>query len=393
MTSKFQQLNTYQVTPSASAGSPGSANLWRRTNAITTIASSSQGVAWDGTYYYVIDNTNIYKYDTSGTLISQHSTSSDGTYGTHIGDAFYRDGTLYVTASNYPGVPRYGTVMRYNPDTLAFISETNLAAGTYDSAIVYGKGWWWTASDANKDIHRYDENFVLQETTSLPEPDMTGAAHSWNGMAWVGDMLYLNPHADVYPQTMSGYHYDGQSFSYVGEFMRPRDCTQGMFWNEATQRLVFALRASSGSDGVIETKLESTTYWNQVTYYYYPSQITTSSTAYIEDGNLSCNINVRIGDIIQVTMEGIFWNTGAGNIRAYVDPTPDTAGRVTLMKDAHSIRSQNTNTDGTSDTTIKLYRADANGYVTFVRWWKTSSGTANVSNASITCRIIGYDIA
>jgi hypothetical protein len=370
------------------------ANLWRYVSGFNTSATSSQGIASDGTYYYVIDNTDIYKFTLTGSLVNSHSTSSEGTYGGHLGDCTYGfDGYLYVTASNYPTVPRLAAIMKYDPSTLTFVSETTYGEPeSYNAAITAKDGKYWTSSDDGLTIRRYSSSFVLEQTWVLTQPVMSGAAHSWNGIEWVGDVLYLNPHQDVNPPTMAGYYFDGSDFNYLGESIRPANCSQGMIWDEASSNLVFVVRNSSGGDGVYKTNLESTTYWNRVVFSYDNSARTTTSTGYTANSNSVVTVYARQWDIIEVTLNTILWQSAAGNIRAYASPTTADAAKVTEWSNAPTLRSQTTNSDGITGYQRKLFRMEANGTVQFTMWWKTTASTANCSNTMLAAQVIAYDI-
>lgn len=352
---------------------------------------SAQGVTYDGTYAYLILGNSIVKYNlTTGAIIATHSTVSDGTYGAHLGDATYSNGKLYVLGDNYPNTPGKVYVMTYDPGTLAFESEIDLTDTPAAGAITYRDGSFWVCEDKNLKVTQYDLSFVKVADFTATEPKFYGVNHKWNGIEKVGDTFYLNPHEGVYPSNVQTYEIDGSALVFKGTLLRPSECTQGMHWREDTQDMLFALRHYvQPYDGIVTTKLAVDDYRTEIPGYASPNSITSTHTSYAEEPSLSVKVNAKRGDLIKVEFVAIFKSSSGGSIRAYMDVASASTTQASMVNNSPTLRTNTTSSDGVTLSNFKLFRADADGVVTFSVVCKITSGTATIGDPALFAQVIG----
>lgn len=105
-----------------------------------------QGVAWDGTYYYVVDTNSIKKYDASFSLVASNTdpcgdvTTMGGRTVNHCGDPCLHNGYLYVPIEIYTSISVWSnmTVARFDPATLALVDVFDVSAQNHEvSSICY----------------------------------------------------------------------------------------------------------------------------------------------------------------------------------------------------------------------------------------------------------------
>jgi len=87
----------------------------------------TQGIANDGTYYYGISNTALYKYDTNWKLIATNGNAAAQCGGNHMGSGSAYNGVLYVPCTADPPAQELAHVGLFNTSTLSFIKAVNLA--------------------------------------------------------------------------------------------------------------------------------------------------------------------------------------------------------------------------------------------------------------------------
>lgn len=218
----------------------------------STSTTTYQGVAFDGTYIYVADNTTIYKYNTSGVLQTSHDCSSDGTVD-HLGDLTYNadDGFLYVSANNYPTASQLGYVMKYST-ALAYQSEAQISASERVGSVDYHDSkYWFTTSSGS--IIQTDTSFTVENTYTL-DFTLTGT-HPWQSLVWVGNSIFMNPHDGTTPEAIQQFYFNGTSFVFVREIRRPNPtCSQGMDYDSTNNRMYLIGLDSSGNAEVIKSR-------------------------------------------------------------------------------------------------------------------------------------------
>ena len=87
----------------------------------------TQGIAYDGTYYYGISSTALYKYDANWNLIATNGNAAAQCGGNHMGSGSIYNGVLYVPCTADPPAQQLAHVGLFNTSTLSFIKVVNLA--------------------------------------------------------------------------------------------------------------------------------------------------------------------------------------------------------------------------------------------------------------------------
>lgn len=355
-------------------------------------ATSAQGVAYDGTYAYLADNTHIYKYNYStGALVSTHSTATDGTYGSHLGDLACYNGKLYVLADNYPTTPGVIYVMTYDASTLAYQSEQNLTSITPAAGgITFADGYFWVCEDNNLKITQYDTSFSKVADFTADSPSFYGSSHLWNGIEKVGNTFYLNPHEGVFPSNIQAYDFDGTSLTFTGSMSRPCECSQGIAWDSANKRMLLSLRHyNEPHDGIVTSRITPDDGRNgEGSYSYMTGSVTVAVNSYVEQSAVTTTLMVRKGDLVRVDICGIFKSTG-GNLRAYMDVASTSPVAATLVNNAPTMRTSLTLTDGITLSQFKIFKANADGMLKFNLYWKITTGTGTIDSPAVHAQIIG----
>ncbi len=104
-----------------------------RLNSVISGQSASQGIATDGTFFYLISNSSIKKYDASWNLLVTNNNAGTEAGVDHVADGCVYDGKLYCAAENYPAV----TDMRisvWNTSDLSFVANHDISAQAVENS-------------------------------------------------------------------------------------------------------------------------------------------------------------------------------------------------------------------------------------------------------------------
>jgi Concanavalin A-like lectin/glucanases superfamily len=158
-----------------------------------------QGVATDGTNYYVFDTGRILKYDHNFSLIAINSSPFAGVSAnySHIGDGSYYGGELYVPMEIYAGCGNAtnASIGIFNSSDLSRSSITVIS--NYQSEIsamtiapnLGANGIIFTGNYCDGSIHQYD----LSTLASLGTMNYTGgdAFYALQGISYYNGILYV----------------------------------------------------------------------------------------------------------------------------------------------------------------------------------------------------------
>jgi hypothetical protein len=147
-----------------------------------------EGVATDGTHYYVIDETAIRKYDLSWTLVTQNNSVASGTGnpGINVLNAgAYHDGKLWIPVG--AGANRY--LATYLASDLSFDAAINVTGLAHDglSGLAYHDGLLYGVKFAtSSSIWKVGLDGSAQGTIALSIP-LTSAQDItyWRGAFWI----------------------------------------------------------------------------------------------------------------------------------------------------------------------------------------------------------------
>lgn len=189
----------------------------------TTGVSSPQGVAWDGTYYWVTDGNSddVTKLDTSGASQATFSVSSQDTQPTGITwDGSY----LWVAGSQNDRVYKYNNSGTYQNSYFDISSQTTGPVGlTWDGSYL------WLIGN-NEVVYKYNTSGTYQNV-SFSVASQTSYAQ---GIAWDGTSFWvIDGDENVWEYNASGV-YQNNSFSAAAS---TNEAT-GIVWNGAGSKLV-----------------------------------------------------------------------------------------------------------------------------------------------------------
>jgi hypothetical protein len=158
--------------------------------------SSHQGVAFDGTYYYVIHTDKITKYDLAFSQVAQNASALTGITGVnHLGDGDVHDGVLYIVVETYVDINTWSgmQIARFNASDLSLIGTWNIAAQNHEvSSVVYceddGVLYVTSFNDGSK-FFKYspaDGTYLGTRTLSSTIAQLQGITF-WRGAFWVNE--------------------------------------------------------------------------------------------------------------------------------------------------------------------------------------------------------------
>lgn len=154
-----------------------------------------QGVAYDGTYYYLFDTNSIKKYDASFSLVATNSNPvGDVGNGTnHVGDGCVVDGVIYLPVENYTNISTWSNqrLARFDAATLAFIDSVSVSAqGAEVSSVCYCEDddrlYVTSFADGSK-LWKYNRSslaFISTVSLSSTIPEIQGITY-WRGAFWI----------------------------------------------------------------------------------------------------------------------------------------------------------------------------------------------------------------
>lgn len=230
---------------------------------------NSQGVAYDGTYYYYTADNSIYKYTRSGstyTLVTSRDCSGDNpTAKTQINGMHYYNGSLWIGANNFAipfPDPHLGWILEYNPSTLTLINaysvKNHVSEGGAWKDVGNGDEFWAVYSDWDY-VSRYKiVGSVWTHQADYQLPLVEGQTHIasvrglYQGATWYNDILIVQTHA-VNPDTETHfYKWSGASFRPIEAIPSLGDNVgQGLHWETEGSVMLFAERDPGGAGQTI----------------------------------------------------------------------------------------------------------------------------------------------
>lgn len=175
---------------------------------------AKQGVAVDGKYFYAVDKRSISKHDKrSGETVSEWSGQSGGNPLIHMDSLMELEGRLYASHSNYPHWPMTSSIEIWDANTMQHVASHSLGVnrGSLTWLDRHDGSWWGAFANYDKvqlgesspygltdntQIARFDDNFVVVESWTLPRNILDRMRPMSNsGGSWGPDgYLYLTGH-------------------------------------------------------------------------------------------------------------------------------------------------------------------------------------------------------
>lgn len=164
-------------------------------SAVGPSVNAHQGVAYDGTYFYVIDTNNIRKFNSSWVLQATNSTALADT-GTpdvnHLGDGCIKDGELFIVYERYPNNPYANQhVGVFDPADLSFKRTYDISAQGHEvSSITYDpvNGYFvitdFTSPGYTK-LHKYDTDFNYLGFITIPSTSKIQGITYYDNHLWL----------------------------------------------------------------------------------------------------------------------------------------------------------------------------------------------------------------
>ncbi len=97
------------------------------------VPGEQQGLAWDGSYYYYITTTEIFKLDSNMNIITSNLNAAAQCGGDHMGDGAVYNGKLYAVCVNSTGGGQWIGV--WNTRDLSFVQAIDLSTAQSASAV------------------------------------------------------------------------------------------------------------------------------------------------------------------------------------------------------------------------------------------------------------------
>ncbi len=105
-----------------------------------------QGVAVDGSFFYVISNTSVYKYKKEdGNMVAFFDGKKEGVM-KHLNGGIVRKGKLYCAHSNFPNSPMASSIEIFDTRTMQHIGSHSFGLFGGSATWIDDKdGYWWVA--------------------------------------------------------------------------------------------------------------------------------------------------------------------------------------------------------------------------------------------------------
>lgn len=174
------------------------------------LKEAKQAVAVDDSFFYVINNSTISKYNkTAGTLIKTWDGTEQGIK--HLNSGVVIKGKLYCANSNYPQIPMASSVEIFDVKTLTHVGTHSFGIAEHGSLtwIDQKDAFWWIGfahyggkeASEGKDVRwtslvKYDREWRQVESWAFPENIIAlFTPKSNSGGVWgKDDLLYCTGH-------------------------------------------------------------------------------------------------------------------------------------------------------------------------------------------------------
>jgi len=219
---------------------------------------SHQGVAWDGTSYYVSGTNKLTKYDAAWNVLATNNNplGSIGGGTNHIGDIEVVEGIVYAPAENYASVSSFSgmRIARFRADTLAYIDSVSISAQGHEaSSIAYCKkdGYLYVSSYADgSKLWRYDRSTLAY----VGSVNMSSTIALIQGVTWWREAFWIN--SDSTKSTFR-VEYSGSVRGSVYSISGTYDQLEGI--SHTDNSLILLVDASSGpNNGIVRTLTDKT---------------------------------------------------------------------------------------------------------------------------------------
>jgi hypothetical protein len=168
------------------------------------LVTGHQGIAFDGTYYYGVDTTGIYKYDINWNLITQNTSAASNAGVDHLGDGDYYNGLLYVAGENFTSCATFSNqrIAIFNASDLSYVTYHDISAQGAEiagCAVDADDGVIWTACYCDGVLRKYNLSTFAYISSITPSPAISNV----QGVAYYNSNLYVSMNAPGSDQ--SGY--------------------------------------------------------------------------------------------------------------------------------------------------------------------------------------------
>ena len=133
--------------------------------------------------------------------------------------------------------------MKHNTSDLSYVDERQ-TAGTDEisTSVTYHDSKFWVLNNIddnpNVEVREYSDSWSLLKTHTVSAPQMSGpSTQNFDGITWIDNSIFLNPHGGTDPERLHEYHYDGTDFHFVRYIDKPVKCDQGIDWYETDGQL------------------------------------------------------------------------------------------------------------------------------------------------------------
>ena len=157
--------------------------------------TSHQGVAWDGTYYYVSGTNKLTKYTAAWVLVATNTNPLGAVgFGTnHVGDIEVVNGVVYAPVESYTSISVFSSqrIARFSAETLSYIDSVSVSAQGHEvSSIAYcpTDGYLYVSSYADgSKLWRYNLS-TLSYVSSL---SLSSTISQVQGVTWWKEAFWI----------------------------------------------------------------------------------------------------------------------------------------------------------------------------------------------------------
>ena len=230
-----------------------------------------QGIAFDGTDYYLADSFEIYRLTRDGdtyTVTFSREVRDDAPEGKRqINGLDVHGGFLWAGINNFNREPRRGWLAQYRLSDLSLV-------GVHELDPWWNEGGAWRESDAGDEYwaiyhdvpraarYAWDgERLEKIDDYLLPiaegRTDTKGQRGLYQSAQWLGDMLITQTHVNNGTPMTHFHRWTGEGFEAAGEsFAFTNNLGQGLHWETEGEVMLFACRSVNGPQTIVRAAYE-----------------------------------------------------------------------------------------------------------------------------------------
>ena len=244
-----------------------------------------------------------------------------------INSISFKNGILYVGASNYPNTPKHGWIIEYYASNLEFIAIHQVENYWCEGGAWHDDYFWVVYHGATEYgfpdiVSQYDKEWNL--IANHPTPYSNTA---YQGGSWLGDYFYCNNHEGAPSETLDILYWNGTGFEGKGRIAHSdfgECCDQGLFFDQDNPQIVYFAERNNPlyTDNIVTAYVNGTilTPSNATVAHGLPGTPTTIIITPVNTGFGAGDFYVR--DVTSTTFDIVCTRSGTFDVYWYAEYKP-----------------------------------------------------------------------